>query len=75
VWLRQDRGDLLHIAKAIPMLRDAEEVMGRIERVPGVEYTVLVPNLQLTLHFHNTRGMGLPYWVNTHARNWLIGCA
>ena len=32
--------------KAIPMLRDAEEVMGRIERVPGVEYTVLVPNLR-----------------------------
>lgn len=33
-------------AKAIPMLRDAEEVMGRIERFPGVEYTVLVPNLR-----------------------------
>jgi hydroxymethylglutaryl-CoA lyase len=32
--------------KAIPMLRDAEEVMGRILRVPGVEYTVLVPNLR-----------------------------
>lgn len=32
--------------KAIPMLRDAEEVMGRIERMPGVEYTVLVPNLR-----------------------------
>ncbi len=32
--------------KAIPMLRDAEEVMGRIDRVPGVEYTVLVPNLR-----------------------------
>ena len=32
--------------KAIPMLRDAEEVMGRIKRVPGVEYTVLVPNLR-----------------------------
>ena len=31
-------------AKAIPMLRDAEEVMGRIRRVSGVEYTVLVPN-------------------------------
>jgi hydroxymethylglutaryl-CoA lyase len=31
-------------AKAIPMLRDAEEVMGRIRRVPGVEYAVLVPN-------------------------------
>ena len=88
-------------AKAIPMLRDAEAVMGRIRRLPGVEYTVLVPNvrgaeralesradelnlvmsisethnlanlrmaqalqachagLQLALHFHNTRGMGL----------------
>jgi hydroxymethylglutaryl-CoA lyase len=33
-------------AKAIPMLRDAEEVMGRIRRVPGVEYAVLVPNLR-----------------------------
>ena len=32
--------------KAIPMLRDAEEVMHRIDRVPGVEYTVLVPNLR-----------------------------
>ncbi|QJW83907.1 hydroxymethylglutaryl-CoA lyase [Ramlibacter terrae] len=32
--------------KAIPMLRDAEEVMGRIRRVPGVEYAVLVPNLR-----------------------------
>lgn len=33
-------------AKAIPMLRDAEEVMGRIRREPGVEYTVLVPNVR-----------------------------
>jgi hydroxymethylglutaryl-CoA lyase len=32
--------------KAIPMLRDAEEVMGKIKRVHGVEYTVLVPNLR-----------------------------
>ncbi|MEO6018517.1 MAG: hydroxymethylglutaryl-CoA lyase [Polaromonas sp.] len=32
--------------KAIPMLRDAEEVMGRIRRTQGVEYTVLVPNLR-----------------------------
>ncbi len=32
--------------KAIPMLRDAEEVMGRIKRASGVEYTVLVPNLR-----------------------------
>lgn len=32
--------------RAIPMLRDADEVMGRIRRVPGVEYTVLVPNLR-----------------------------
>jgi hydroxymethylglutaryl-CoA lyase len=33
-------------AKSIPMLRDAEEVMGCIRRVPGVEYTVLVPNVR-----------------------------
>ena len=33
-------------AKSIPMLRDAEEVMGRIQRAPGVEYTVLVPNVR-----------------------------
>ena len=33
-------------AKAIPMLRDAEEVMGRIQRVAGVEYTVLVHNVR-----------------------------
>ncbi|WP_339490801.1 hydroxymethylglutaryl-CoA lyase [Pseudomonas sp. EL_65y_Pfl2_R95] len=32
--------------KAIPNLRDAEEVMRSIERVPGVEYTVLVPNVK-----------------------------
>ncbi len=30
--------------KAIPNLRDAEEVMRGIRRVPGVVYTVLVPN-------------------------------
>jgi hydroxymethylglutaryl-CoA lyase len=33
-------------AKAIPMLRDAEEVMGRIRRASGVEYAVLVPNVR-----------------------------
>jgi len=33
-------------AKAIPMLRDAAEVMGRIRRVRGVETTVLVPNVR-----------------------------
>jgi hydroxymethylglutaryl-CoA lyase len=33
-------------AKAIPMLADAEQVMARIRRVPGVEYTVLVPNVR-----------------------------
>lgn len=32
--------------KAIPMLKDAEEVMGKIQRVAGIEYTVLVPNLR-----------------------------
>ena len=30
--------------KAIPALADAAEVMGAIERVPGVVYTALVPN-------------------------------
>lgn len=32
--------------KAIPMLADADELMRRIERLPGVQYTVLVPNLR-----------------------------
>jgi hydroxymethylglutaryl-CoA lyase len=32
--------------KAVPQLADAEEVMARIERVPGLRYTVLVPNLR-----------------------------
>ncbi|MGM3387064.1 hydroxymethylglutaryl-CoA lyase [Stutzerimonas stutzeri] len=32
--------------KAIPNLCDAEEVMRGIRRVPGVEYTVLVPNVK-----------------------------
>jgi hydroxymethylglutaryl-CoA lyase len=32
--------------KAIPMLADAEAVMRGIERVPGVEYTALIPNLR-----------------------------
>lgn len=32
--------------KAIPALRDAETVMQEIERVAGVEYTVLIPNLR-----------------------------
>ncbi|UHL63341.1 hydroxymethylglutaryl-CoA lyase [Paralcaligenes sp. KSB-10] len=32
--------------RAIPALRDAEEVMHRIVRKPGVEYTVLVPNVR-----------------------------
>ena len=32
--------------KAIPMLADAEAVMREIDRVPGVEYTALIPNLK-----------------------------
>lgn len=32
--------------KAIPALRDAEDVMNGIDRVPGVKYAVLVPNLK-----------------------------
>jgi hydroxymethylglutaryl-CoA lyase len=33
-------------AKAIPALRDAEAVMKQIERVPGVAYVALVPNMR-----------------------------
>ncbi|MFV0673815.1 hydroxymethylglutaryl-CoA lyase [Variovorax sp. tm] len=33
-------------AKAIPALRDGEEVMNRIARRPGVVYTALVPNVR-----------------------------
>ena len=36
--------------KAIPMLCDAEKVMGWIHCAPGVEYTVLVPNLRGAEH-------------------------
>lgn len=32
--------------KAIPNMRDAEQVLNLIERVPGVLYSVLVPNLR-----------------------------
>jgi len=32
--------------KAIPALRDAESVMHEIVRAPGVEYTVLIPNVR-----------------------------
>lgn len=32
--------------KAVPQLTDAEEVMERIERRPGVRYTLLVPNVR-----------------------------
>ncbi|AWB32894.1 hydroxymethylglutaryl-CoA lyase [Orrella marina] len=32
--------------KAIPALRDAEQVMHEIKRKPGVEYTVLIPNVR-----------------------------
>ena len=32
--------------KAIPGLADAEEVLSRIDRAPGVEYTALVPNVR-----------------------------
>ena len=33
-------------AKAVPMLADANEVLGGIDRVPGVIYVALVPNLR-----------------------------
>lgn len=32
--------------KAVPQLRDAEEVMSKITRVPGVSYQVLLPNMK-----------------------------
>lgn len=32
--------------KAIPALADAEEVLSRIDRIPSVEYTALVPNVR-----------------------------
>ncbi len=32
--------------KAIPALRDAEQVMGEIRRMPGVVYSALVPNVR-----------------------------
>ncbi len=32
--------------KAIPALADAEEVMRRIDRVPGIDYAALVPNVR-----------------------------
>src|SRR5512142_1680734 len=32
--------------KAVPQLADAEEVTSKIDRVPGVEYRVLVPNMK-----------------------------
>ncbi len=32
--------------KAIPQLADAEEVMSRIDRLPGISYRVLAPNLK-----------------------------
>ena len=32
--------------RAVPQLADAEEVMGRIDRRPGVRYQVLVPNIR-----------------------------
>jgi hydroxymethylglutaryl-CoA lyase len=32
--------------KAVPQLADAEEVMSRIDRVPGISYRILTPNLK-----------------------------
>ncbi len=32
--------------KAVPQLADAEQVMGAIERLPGTDYRVLVPNMR-----------------------------
>jgi hydroxymethylglutaryl-CoA lyase len=33
-------------SKAIPMLADADELMAKINRIPSVEYSVLVPNMR-----------------------------
>jgi hypothetical protein len=44
-------------AKAIPALRDSEDVMGRIARRPGVVYTALVTKSNAgTLHQLAVRG-------------------
>jgi hydroxymethylglutaryl-CoA lyase len=32
--------------KAVPQLADAEEVMARIDRVPGISYRILIPNMK-----------------------------
>ena len=32
--------------RAVPQLADAEEVMAKIDRLPGVSYRLLVPNLE-----------------------------
>ena len=32
--------------EVIPQMRDADDVMARIQRLPGVSYTALVPNLK-----------------------------
>ena len=37
-------------AKAVPALADAGEVLARIERVPGVVYVALVPNVRGVLN-------------------------
>ena len=40
----RDRGHQLRLARAIPQLADADDLMARLERRPGVRYPVLVPN-------------------------------
>lgn len=52
--------------KAIPMLRDAEQVMHSIRRVPGVEYSALVPNL---------RGAERALACDTDELNLVISCS
>ncbi|MFQ5879671.1 MAG: hydroxymethylglutaryl-CoA lyase [Dehalococcoidia bacterium] len=42
--LRQIQATSFVHPRAVPQLRDAEEVMARIDRVPDVMYTALVPN-------------------------------
>ena len=45
--------------KAIPALRDAEDVMRGITRAPGVTYTALVPNMR------GRSGRWRPAWIRS----------
>ncbi len=58
--------------KAVPQLADAEEVTARIEKVPTVEYRVLVPNmkgLQRALAFKPKRANFMMSVTESHNRS------